>query len=256
MRSGAFVFFDLGGTLVELSGLLSAAARVIERDLELQSMYARKMAADWAAKTTLRIPWYQGRRFLPEKLIAARTLRETFRGEGISTSDELASRVVRESWRIFINRAELRHGVTIAQLRRVRNISSSLGIVTDGDSRETRNLLVQLGLARLFTSVTISEEVRAYKPNRRIYGAALSSLKAEPSQSLFVSESLLDLIGASALGMATAYIRRARVPSVEKSRAPHAHTFEVRGVRGLDKILTAFSRTGRFNSILKNPQVG
>src|SRR3990170_7327578 len=102
MRSGAFVFFDLGGTLVELSGLLSAAARVIERDLELESMYARRMAADWAAKTTLRITWYQGRRFLPEKLIAARTLRETFRGEGISTSDEIASPGGWGGWGVFI----------------------------------------------------------------------------------------------------------------------------------------------------------
>lgn len=61
-----------------------------------------------------------------------------------------------------------------------------------------------------FDHVVSSEEVRSYKPDRRIFEEALSRMKAKSGRCLHVGDSLhSDIFGASALGITTVWIHRA-----------------------------------------------
>src|SRR5206468_2570734 len=69
-------------------------------------------------------------------------------------------------------------------------------------------LIGRLGLGPLFDATVVSEAVRAYKPNPKIYRAAMKALKAIPRESVFVSDAPLDLEGAASFGLSTALIDR------------------------------------------------
>src|SRR3972149_3511336 len=77
------VFFDFGGTLLDLEGLLSAARQVVGKEFRLPSSKAGEVAALWSRRTSRRIPWHQGKRFASEKVIAGKTLQGGLRGEGM-----------------------------------------------------------------------------------------------------------------------------------------------------------------------------
>src|SRR3989449_337118 len=68
-------------------------------------------------------------------------------------------------------------------------MASGLAVVTDGDIVNVNRLVKRLDLERYFGAIITSEAVRAYKPNPRIYRAALEALGAAPRDSVFVSPS-------------------------------------------------------------------
>jgi HAD superfamily hydrolase (TIGR01509 family) len=111
-----------------------------------------------------------------------------------------------------------------------------LGIV----SNFTGNLqpcLEELGLARLFASVSDSGVVGWAKPDRRIFGHALTALGASPQRAWMVGDNFeADIRAAAALGMRTCWLAppdRAtppadgRVPTARIGRLP-----EIAGVLG------------------------
>ena len=86
-----------------------------------------------------------------------------------------------------------------------------LGIVCDvgftgGES--LRGLLEREGLLRHFSGWAFSDEVGHYKPDPRIFEAALDALGAQPSEALHIGDlRRTDVAGAAALGMRTARYR-------------------------------------------------
>jgi FMN phosphatase YigB (HAD superfamily) len=117
-----------------------------------------------------------------------------------------------------------------------------MGVVTDGDIQFVPRVLDRLGIRRFFDCVVTSEDAKAYKPNPRIYHAALKAMGAEPSRSLFVSDSALDLEGAAAVGMGTVHIARRFLP--------HQGTFpagcvKLGTIRELDRVVSAYPGSAR-----------
>src|SRR5437870_12087419 len=82
----------------------------------------------------------------------------------------------------------LQPDVSVKWLRAVKSKVTGLGAVTDGDEEAVAGILSNTGLEGLFDSVTTSERVRSYKPDPKIFRVALKSLRAKPSESLFVSD--------------------------------------------------------------------
>ncbi len=86
-----------------------------------------------------------------------------------------------------------------------------LGIVCDvgftgGES--LRGWLQREGLLRHFTGWAFSDEVGHYKPDPRIFEAALTALGAEPGEALHIGDlRRTDVAGAAALGMRTVRYR-------------------------------------------------
>src|SRR6266566_1227096 len=200
-----FVLFDLGGTLVDLGGIVSSMSRHLQLDLGISAYEADGLGRDWARRTAERLPAAQGRRFRPERDLAADALAEVLKGRAVSFD---AGRLVGAAWADFADTCTLHDDVSRDWIRSLRSRSAGLALVTDGDTEAVTLLLGRLGLRPLFDATIVSEKVRAYKPSPKIYRAAMKALKASPRESVFVSDSPLDLEGAAALGLSTALIDR------------------------------------------------
>src|SRR6266545_3793259 len=205
LTTRSFVLFDLGGTLVDLRGIVSSMSARLQGDLGMSPDEAEGLAREWARRTADRLPPAQGRKFRPERDLAADALGELLKGRAFAFE---SSRLVRSAWAAFAETCVLHDDASVDWIRSLRSRSEGLALVTDGDTDAVTPLMNRLGLWPLFDATIISEEVRAYKPNPKIYRSAMKALKASPGESIFISDSPVDLKGAAALGLSAALIDR------------------------------------------------
>ena len=94
-----------------------------------------------------------------------------------------------------------------------------LGIVTNFDHAPTvHDVLARDGLSRHFTVVVISGEVGWRKPHRILFDAAIERLGVRADEALFVGDTYeLDVVGATAAGLAAAWYTRGRAADRETS---------------------------------------
>ncbi len=235
-----FVFFDLGGTLVDLRGIVASMAA------RLSATRVRgpvPLALLWAARTAEALPAAQGPRFRTEREIASEALFNLLAKRGRADARDASLRLVREAWAGYVGTCALQPDITVEWLRNLQSKVAGLGVVTDGDTEAVAGVLSHTGLDELFDSVTTSEAVRSYKPDPGIYRAALKALKARPSESLFVSDSALDLQGAASLGIGAAWIRRSLLPDLAK---PPPSTLVLSRIEDIGRIVTGYGKTARF----------
>jgi FMN phosphatase YigB (HAD superfamily) len=77
----------------------------------------------------------------------------------------------------------------------------ALGVISNADGR-IRAVLEHCGIAQYFASITDSGIVGCEKPHADIFQAALRSMKADPSHSLYVGDVYsVDYLGATGTGM-------------------------------------------------------
>jgi 2-haloalkanoic acid dehalogenase type II len=229
-----FVFFDLGETLVDLTALVVCIAQHLRLDYPQLSGTADEIARAWIRRTSDSLPRTEGTPFVREIDVAATVLFQMVVAKGIPVTAQRAKEILRGAWDDFEQRVRLCAGVSPAWLDEIRNLAAGLGIVTDGDSVNVDRLVKRFRLADYFDAIVTSESVRAYKPSPRIYKAALDALGADPLQSIFVSDTPLDLRGAAAVGMRTAFLPRGLV-SESVDLPPGA--LRLSSPRGLNAIL-------------------
>lgn len=93
-------------------------------------------------------------------------------------------------------------------LQKWRNNEIALGVLSNFDSR-LYPVLQALDLADFFTSITISTEVGAAKPNGQIFSIALEKHKCLPSDALHIGDSYTaDYQGALAAGLKAVWLDR------------------------------------------------
>jgi putative hydrolase of the HAD superfamily len=120
---------------------------------------------------------------------------------------------------------------TVPTLEWLKGRGYLLGVVTSGP--EYQRLKLQLtGLADYFDVIVTREDVKAVKPEPRIFLAALESLGIEPREAAYVGDSLSqDVYGAKHVGMKAVWINR----SGEKGH--YLADYEIRTLHELRKIL-------------------
>lgn len=240
MTTRPFVFFDLGGTLVDLRGIVTSMASC------LQTIHVRgpvPLALLWATKTAGRLPEATGLNFRSEREIATDVLAELLRERGRANALEEATRLVREAWDGYVRRCVLQPDVSVAWLHALRSEVAGLGIVTDGDTEAVAGVLAHTDLKGVFDSVTISEEVRTYKPDPRMYRTAMESLGSKPSESLFVSDAALDLQGAIKVRMHAAWIQRTLLGEPAK---PPPGSLVLTRIADIERSVKRYAKSGRF----------
>jgi putative hydrolase of the HAD superfamily len=85
----------------------------------------------------------------------------------------------------------------------------TLGIVTNGNVVQQRQKLERFGLEKYFERVLISEELGYCKPHREIFLAASSQFGCDPTNCIFVGDSLEnDIIGGNRAGMQGIWLNR------------------------------------------------
>lgn len=96
----------------------------------------------------------------------------------------------------------------LSTLERWRELDIQLGVLSNFDSR-VYAVLDALGLSHFFTSVTISTEVGAAKPNRQIFEVALQKHLCQPDQAWHVGDRYdEDYQAACAVGIRGIWLRR------------------------------------------------
>ena len=121
-------------------------------------------------------------------------------------------------------------------LLRALNERHRLAVVSNFDYTPTaRHVLEREGVADLFETIVVSDEVGWRKPKPVIFERALGHLAVQPGEALFVGDRAdIDVVGAQAVGMASAWINR------EASALPEGMTppeYEIRDLGELEAIL-------------------
>lgn len=231
------LFFDLGDTLVDLRGLGPAMAGELGQRFRLDETVLAAIVAEWVAGTADATAKAQDR-FVPGLEIAGAALRSALAARAIDLPPAAAVELVRSAWARYLPVAKFHDDVTPDLLRDLRGRVKRMGVVTDSDTSMVEPLLDRLGIRDLFDVVVVSDSVGAYKPNPRIFLAALKG--GRPQDALFVSNSLTDLEGAAAVGMGSVWVRRGQDPA---GCPPGTHV--IGDLRGLPDLLDrlAESRT-------------
>lgn len=213
------VFFDVGGTLVDVSpsiGHVYANACAARGATSSPAALQRAFDHAWVALSQ-EVPRGADRyRLFPGG--------ETGWWEQVSSRafdlcgvplpqrppvDELRSMFGKaEAWRIF---PEVRDA-----LGELRRLGYRLGVLSNWDSR-LPDLLAALDLETHFEAVTYSAAAGYEKPHPAIFAAALAALDVEPSRAVHIGDRLdEDYAGARAAGMRAVLVRRE--PSSETLR--------------------------------------
>lgn len=124
------------------------------------------------------------------------------------------------------------HAALLGRLRQ----GYRLAVVSNFDYSPTaRGILEREGIAELFETVVISDEVGWRKPRAVIFETALRRLGVDASEALFVGDRPeIDVVGAQGVGMAAAWINRDGAPLPPELRPPE---FEIRDLGELLDIL-------------------
>ncbi len=233
MRRVTNLFFDLGGTLADLSGLVPAMKHeILIRHPDLGDE-ADRVAMSWVRKTAESTPTALGTAFRPGIVLTGDALVRALAKAGVKINVDAAIHLVRRACKAYLPRARLYEDASRSILLSLRSRIDGMGIVTDSDESLVRPLMKVLHLSDVFDFIIVSESMRTYKPDPRIYFAAMAEAHAEAAGSLFVSDSPVDLIGAASVGMGTVWIRRSE--TTDRSLPPQ--TIVLESLRSLDAVV-------------------
>jgi HAD superfamily hydrolase (TIGR01662 family) len=191
------VLFDLGGTLVETRDFDGWAEDGQAVGLQFD---AEGIAGAWEAAE----PWRDGR-----EADRVRLWRDVLaRASGSDVSEAVVGR--------FLARHDRRpiHGRLFSDVRRcldrLMGPGRELGIVSNSRSEPAvRELLRNVRIAELFSTVVSSGTEGVRKPDPEIYRRALVRLRASPAESLFVGDDLAnDVQGPMAVGLHAVWLNR------------------------------------------------
>jgi 2-haloacid dehalogenase len=231
------LFFDLGETLVDLRGLVPAMAQELRTAFPNRRFRPEAVATEWVKRTAQGTVQAQGPKFRPGFDLTCEALQAALDSAGVRIDWGQAAALVDKAWGTYLDRPKLYDDVGPPLFQALRSMARTLGVVTDSDNRMVRPLFRRLGLSDVFDVIIVSESVRAYKPEPRIYRAALDAVHAKPEASLFVSDSTIDLQGASRVGMGTIWIRRR--PTSDSPAPPGARILN--DLRKLPAVLRAIN---------------
>lgn len=112
-------------------------------------------------------------------------------------------------------------------LRQVRQHPLIMGVLSNGDEGMLRALLATLPVK---FDVIISTEGGKYKPHPSVYRKALERLGIGPDELLHVAGSSTDAMGATAVGIQTAWVNRAGDAVIDTRFAPAHEIADLGGI--------------------------
>jgi putative hydrolase of the HAD superfamily len=131
---------------------------------------------------------------------------EILRACGVEPRPDLVRAMADKSRELLLLSGHLYDDV-LPFLRTLRSRGIKTAIVSNCDEN-TRDLLVELGVAALVDALVLSNEVGAVKPTAQIYEYALGKLDVGPGAALFVDNNATYCAGAAALGIRAVQIVR------------------------------------------------
>jgi HAD superfamily hydrolase (TIGR01549 family) len=104
----------------------------------------------------------------------------------------------------------------LAALHAGRKLGMHVGIISDYDDQPLYAMVEKLKLVDLIDSITSSEEVKAYKPAKRLFSTALTKADCSASEAIYVGDRWeRDVVGAKNSGLLSVLIGSASFGSPE-----------------------------------------
>lgn len=199
MKMPRFVTFDAFGTLFKLD---EVASRDVMEDV------VRTTGLGMASEDLGKVWWdksyqvaTQGQ-FVTVKEATAKALSLLFKDMGVEADAEPYAQRLLKLWRGTVAYPEVAKAVHILG-------EFTLGIISNIDNDLLEALLEGSGLANSFSVRVTSEDTRAYKPDRRIFEAALKKAGCHPEEGLHVGDSPVDdILGPKRVGMMAGWVNR------------------------------------------------
>jgi len=195
------ITFDVGGTLIEpwpsVGHVYAEVAARFGVSGIAPEMLTQGFGRAWKAQTSFdyaRESWFG-------------IVRETFGDQAAKLPAEFYPAVFDrfmevDTWRIYDD--------VLPTLQALGARGMKLGIISNWDAR-LRPLLANLDLARHFSSIVISCEVGATKPDGRLFARAAQELGVSPGELLHVGDSVeMDVRGTERFGAIGRQVRRGR----------------------------------------------
>ncbi len=133
------------------------------------------------------------------------------KGEGITQHlTERAQILFKRLW----NNNHVAFPETETVLKKLKQKGYSLGVISD-TFPSLKLSLEKIGLAKYFSSFTCSSEVMAYKPDPKIFTAALTKHNAKASECIYIDDYDIEADGARKLGFTSFLIDRSKTRTGE-----------------------------------------
>jgi len=211
--------FDLYGTLVDWEPVWMRIAKPI-----LETRGAKVDPARFCMEWKLQSLEMGRKRYEEYKVLLGKALVHVLRKYGLSGNEDDATPLI-ASWGDIRPFADVNDA--LLQLRGVHR----LVILSNTDNDLIQRVLPSL--PPVFDHVITAQDVGAYKPDRRMYAAAVERLGLPPSQVMHVARSQYDVRAALDFDMQAVWVNRAAEKWEYAGRAPGNIVEDIRGVVAL-----------------------
>lgn len=192
MADREIVVFDVVGTIFDVSALDQPLAELGAAPATREAWFARLL--DHSLVLTL------VGEYAPFREVASAALRSVLAQQELDPdrADEIVAKL-----------AELPpHPEARSALERLAHAGCRVATLTNSGGEQTRKLLAANGLDELVADILTVEEVRAYKPDPRVYGMAAERLGGAPGRLVLVAAHGWDVLGALRAGWDAIWIDR------------------------------------------------
>ena len=221
------VFFDLGGTLIDVSvpreHLWADVLSKHGRDVSVSKLADAIRAADRDMDESFAS--IQG---MDEKPFWLEFNSRVLDGAGVDVSSEdVVSELSKSFGELVRDEGKWQdYPDTRPLLEDLSRRDINVGLISNATNL-ARKVLKRLDLERYFDPIVISSEIGHRKPSREIFDAALDQAGAAPSRSIYIGDKpAVDVVGAKKAGMNAILIDR-------EDTFPDAHCFRVRDLNAL-----------------------
>ena len=190
------VAFDVYGTLIDTSGVISVLEKVIGGQAAALSQLWRQKQLEYSFRRGL----MQNYRDFSVCTRQALDYASAFLGVDISDGDKQR---LMEGYKVLPAYADVEGG-----LARLKDSGVRMFAFSNGRAEDVSGLLVNAGIEGHFEGVVSVDDVRSFKPNPAVYAHFLRQAGASGADSWLVSGNPFDVIGAMSAGMRGAWVKR------------------------------------------------
>lgn len=203
-----YVFFDLGGTLLDISCCHLGIVKTWKELGIRGSVTAAELTRRWIStgQELQANKEIQGEHAIFNLSLDAMKL--ALADLGIPADPLTALKFTQSAWAAIRERAVPFPDASASVFQRLTERGYRLGIITDADEDLFREVLPRVPGFELFDPIVGSWEVGVTKPNPRIFQQALEASASSSGDCAFVGDSPTDVPGARALGMLTIIVDR------------------------------------------------
>lgn len=188
--------FDVYGTLIDTHGLTTLLTDVVGGHAVAFSKHWRERQLEYSFRRAL-----MGQ-YVPFSTCTAQALDQTAKSFSLHLDTTVRDNLLAR-YRQLPAYADVIPGLIKVQAAGHRCVAFS-----NGDSRSLSELLQHAGLSGYLEQIISVEPVLSFKPDPKVYQHLLNSVQLPPDKVVMVSSNPFDILGADAVGLATAWVAR------------------------------------------------